>query len=280
MFGRIRAVTKTDHVGDRRAGAARLRRVNVRDRQPLHLAMFVDDVHRAPVGNLRYGELSDGSQRFLVIERAAKRRARFGKKRRLAVRALCLLAAPALRLEKLRARNRGRREVAERARRLDLDLVELVRRPVIEDQRTGAVTANRQRHRHHRFDPFLAERPRAILEQRRVGDRGDNQRLGERDGAHVLPAERLDEHAAERFRNAVGGANAPLLHPRIEQPHGIPVGPKQRAREDDKRRQDVVHFRRTEKRPGCRHQRHKTLPQIGLLSLCCGEAPPPPCAAP
>ncbi len=32
-------------------------------------------------------------------------------------------------------------------------------------------------------------------------------------------------------RLAESGAHAPLLHPRIEQPYGIPLGPKQRARD-------------------------------------------------
>ena len=130
--------------------------------------------------------------------------------------------------------------------------------------------ADDERHRHHGCDPFGAERGGTLPERRRVADRRHDQRLGERDGCGVLVAERLDERLTEGVGDAVRRPDAPLPLMLIEAPHRVRVRAEKRARQDDERRQHVVHSRRPEERARRRHERDEPLLQVCLprLRLC------------
>src|SRR5262249_43300197 len=86
--------------------------------------------------------------------------------RRVGLAALRVLAVAPLLLVELRGGERGRRRLAERARRGNLRGVEAVRHPVIEVERAARLAGDDQRDRRHRSDPFALVLAAPLREQR------------------------------------------------------------------------------------------------------------------
>ena len=105
-------------------------RIDMGHRHPLDATILALEIDRTPIGHLRHDQLSDPSERLPKVERAGECVRRRGEQVRL-------LAAPPLCVVQLRGGNRGRHEVAERARRFDFHLAEVMRFPVIGHQRPG-----------------------------------------------------------------------------------------------------------------------------------------------
>ncbi len=160
---RVRWVALLELVGE-----PDLRRVDVLDGEAVARAVL-DQVDRAPVRNARHRHVGDAAQPFVAFERAGEHLADPREKGGP-------LFGRALRLVELRRGERGRRQVAERPRGLDLYRGELVRVAVVERERRGRQPTHGQRYGEQRTNSLL------LVGRPPVGKRSDATHVGRDDG--------------------------------------------------------------------------------------------------
>ena len=166
---------------------------------------------------------------------AASRRSRASRRARRSPRtAVRLLAAPALRVVQLGGGDRGRHEIAERPRRLHLDLGEGVPLPVVRDERARQVRANSQGDGHHRHDALGRVCLPLLLHDRLGHDIVGNHRVGKHGVAGRGTAVGGDHAIRERFGHPLERAHPPAA--RRQTPQRTAVRIQAVARGDSARR--------------------------------------------
>ena len=226
------------------------------DGQPADLSVLPHQIHGAPVGHVRHGQVGHGRQCLLVLQRAAEQLIRLGEERR---------PLPPVGGDFVQIRGGDRRggEVRQRLSCLQLDRREPVNSPVIERESAGQDAADVQRKHQHRLNaletigfPIRLQRRLAI----NVGDSDRFDRRRTRSQSGLLAAQ---EQRRERLGDACRARDTPPAGGEVDAPQRVRVRRQQVARGSDRGRLYVLDRRRVQNRRGGRHQRQQPALEIG-----------------
>ena len=146
----------------------------------------------------------------------------------------------------IRRAQRGARQVAERARDLDLVGGKRVWRAVVEDQRRGGFFVDDERNREHRPNPLTGVGFTARFEERQFSDVDCRNRFARLHRGRRLPLERRNHRRGELRGDPGMRRDVPGRAHRIQAPHRIAICRDEIAREFQDRVEDIFDPGRSE----------------------------------